>query len=376
MDIGDLTDEILRDLRGPRSYPAVSLLVPTTRRSPYSPEDPVRLRNTVAEAKRRLAEDAGVSRAARADVEAQLDAAAGEVDLTHSSDGLLILAAPGEHHVWYLPRTVPQRVVIGKTFLTRNLVAAARMEEPYWALAVTKGECRLWDGAGETLTEVTGDGFPVHPAVPDHVDALPGKNFGKPIREEGLVERERQYLRSVAAALTGVLDKHPRPLYVVGRRELAVHFKEALPDQGAVTALVENGGGTAKSGHELLEVLRPAFEERREARRGEVLQRLSDARGARRYTAGLDEVWQTVRQGRVALLAVEDHYQATVRTDGNGGHPQLVETPTEPLSADPSLHEDAVDEIVESALDSGADVEFVPDDTLADEQRLAAILRY
>ncbi|WP_367133297.1 MULTISPECIES: baeRF3 domain-containing protein [Streptomyces] len=376
MDIGDLTDEILRDLRGERPYPAVSLLVPTTRRSPYSPEDPVRLRNTVAEAKRRLAEDAGVSPSVRSDVEGQLDAAVAGVDLTHTSDGLLILAAPGEHHVWYLPRTVPQRVVVGKTFLTRNLVAAARMEEPYWALAVTKGECRLWDGAGDLLTEFTGNGFPVHPALPDHVDALPGKNYGTPIREEGQAERERQYLRTVAGALAGVLEKHPRPLYLVGLRELTAHFKDAFPDQGAITAVVENGSGAAKSGHELLGVLRPAFEERREARRGEVMRRLSDARGARRYTSGLDEVWQTVRQGRVALLAVEDHYQATVRTDGNGGHPQLVEESAEPLSADGSLIEDAVDEIVESALDSGADVEFVPDDSLAEEHRLAAVLRY
>ncbi|MGK5734011.1 hypothetical protein [Streptomyces sp. URMC 124] len=376
MDIGDLTDEILRDLRRPRPYPAVSLLVPTTRRDPFSPEDPVRLRNTVAEAKRRLAEDAGVSRAARTDVESHLDAAVAEVDLTHASDGLLLLVAPGEHHVWYVPRSVPQRVVIAKTFLTRNLVAAVRVEEPYWALALSKSEARLWDGAGETLTQSTGNGFPVRPALPDHEDALPGPHYGMPVREEGPAERERQYLRSVATALARVLEQHPRPLYVAGLRELVSHFKEILPDRGAITAEVESGGATGKSGHDLLELLRPAFAERRRARRDDVLQRLSNARGARRYTSGLDEIWQTVRQGRVALLAVEDHYQATIRTDGNGGHPQLVESSTEPLSADPSLHEDVVDEIVESALDSGADVEFVPDDTLAGEDRLAAVLRY
>ncbi|MEU1820633.1 hypothetical protein ABZ543_36450 [Streptomyces roseifaciens] len=375
MDIGDLTDEILRDLRGPRAYPAVSLLVPTTRRDPFSPEDPVRLRNTVAEAKRRLADDAGVSRAARMDVESHLDAAVAEVDLTHASDGLLILAAPGEHHVWYVPRAVPQRVVIAKTFLTRNLVSAVRVEEPYWALALSKGEARLWDGAGDTLTEATANGFPVQPALPDHQDAMPGRHFDMPVREEGHVERERQYLRTVASALTRVLEQHPRPLYVVGLRELTSHFREALPNR-AITAEVESGGAPGKRGHDLLELLRPAFAERRQARRDDVLQRLSDARGSRRFTSGLDEIWQTVRQGRVALLAVEDHYQATVRTDGNGGHPQLVEAPVEPLSADPSLHEDAVDEIVESALDSGADVEFLPDDTLAGEDRLAAVLRY
>ncbi|MEU7133682.1 hypothetical protein [Streptomyces sp. NPDC046261] len=382
MDIGALTDATLRDLRRPRDYPAVSLLLPTTRRSPYSGEDPVRLRNTVAEAKRRLAEDPKVTRAARMDVEKRLDAAAAEVDLTHSSDGLLILAAPGEHQVWYLPRSVPQRVVVADTFLTRNLVAARLLGEPYWALVLSESETRLWDGAGDTLEAVTDDAFPVLPELPDHQDALPGRNFDKvgnhsmTEREEAHVERERQYMRKVAGALMPVLERSRRPLYVVGLREQIALFEKVFPARDVIAARVENGGAVGKSAHDLLTLLHPAFDERRSSRRGEVLRRLDDARGSRRFTSGLDEIWQTVRQGRVALLAVEDHYQVTARVDGNGGHPVKVESPTEPLAADPAIREDVVDEIVETALNSGADIEFVPDDTLAGEDRLAAVLRY
>ncbi|MEU4211778.1 hypothetical protein AB0F13_17525 [Streptomyces sp. NPDC026206] len=382
MDIGALTDATLRDLRRPREYPAVSLLLPTTRRSPYSAEDSVRLRNTVAEAKRRLAEDPKVTRAARMDVESRLDAAAAEVDLTHSADGLLILAAPGEHQVWYLPRSVPQRVVVADTFLTRNLVAARLLEEPYWALVLSESETRLWDGAGESLEPFTENGFPVRPELPDHQDALPGRNFDKvgnhPMteREEAHVERERQYMRKIVAALTPVVERRSRPLYVVGLREQIALFEKVFPNRGAIAARIENGGAVGKSAHHLLDLLQPAFDERRMSRRGEVLRRLDDARGARRYTSGLDEIWQTVRQGRVALLAVEDHYQVTARVDGNGGHPVRVETPAEPLVADPAIHEDVVDEIVETALNSGADIEFLPDDTLAGEDRVAAVLRY
>ncbi|MEV4434463.1 chemotaxis protein [Streptomyces sp. NPDC049555] len=382
MDIGELTDATLRDLRRSRDYPAVSVLLPTNRRTPYNPEDPLRLRVTVAEAKRRLEEDPRVTRAARIDVGKQLDAACDEVDLTHSSDGLLLLAAPGEHHVWYLPRSVPQRVVVSDSFLTRNLVAARLVEEPYWALVLSEGETRLWDGAGESLTEATDRGFPVRPAIPDHQDALPGAHFDKvgnhplTVREEKPVERTRQYMRSVVGALTPVLTREPRPLYVVGLREHIALFEKLCPSAAAVTARVESGGAVAKTAHELLDVLQPAFRERRTSRRGDVLRRLSDARGQKLFTSGLDEIWQTVRQGRVALLAVEDHYQVTARVDGNGGHPVRLEEPVEPLTADPAIREDVVDEIVEAALDNGAEVEFVPDDTLAEEDRLAAVLRY
>ncbi|GHF59585.1 hypothetical protein GCM10010218_46420 [Streptomyces mashuensis] len=383
MDIGALTDETLRELRRKREYPAVSLQLPTNRRSPYSPEDPVRLRNTVAEAKRRLADDTRAARTARMDVEARLDQAASEVDLTHSGDGLLVLVAPGEHQIWYLPRTVPQRVVISDTFLTRNLVAARLQEEPYWALALSESGTRLWDGAGETLTEVTTGGFPVKPEIPDHQDALPGRNFDKvgnhptSPREESHVERERQYLRGVVGVLAPVLDREPRPLYVVGLRESVAQLEKLLPARPGLTVhRVENGSVAGCKPAELLELLRPAFERRRATRSGEVLRRLGDARGQRLFTSGLDEIWRTVREGRVALLAVEDHFRIAARVDGNGGHPVRVEPPAESLSADPSIHEDVIDEIVEAALGCGADIAFVPDDTLAEEDRMAAVLRY
>lgn len=378
MDIGDLTDAVLKDLRRPRTYPAVSLLVPTHRREPGNPEDRVRLRNALAEAKRRLGEDPKVSRDVRIDVEKQLDAAAAEADFRRSAEGLLILAAPGEHELWYLPRPVPQRVVIDGTYLTRNLVAARIGEEPYWALVLSDGETRLWSGGGPHgghLEEVTGDGFPVAPAIPDQVDALPGANFANygsrpsPYR----TERERQYLRLVDGALGRVLERDPRPVYLVGLPVSLARFEEVSAHGTAVAARVERGGAASATAPELRDLLGPAFDECHERSRVDIQRRLVDARGQRRYAAGLDEVWQTVQQGRVALLAVEEGYETAARVED--GHLVVAAGPGVPGSPD-GVHEDIVDELVEAALDKGSEVRFVPDGDLAEAGHIAGVLRF
>ncbi len=99
-----------------------------------------------------------------------------------------------------------------------------------------------------------------------------------------------------------------------------------------------------------------------------MVRELTSARGHRTFAAGLDELWQSAREGRVRLLAVEENFRATVRD--LGAH--LV--PAEP--GDRDARDDIVDEIVEQCLETGADVRFVPDGTLGDADGIAGVLRY
>ncbi len=70
---------------------------------------------------------------------------------------------------------------------------------------------------------------------------------------------------------------------------------------------------------------------------------------------------------------MEEHFQATVRVADEHLEPVPEGTAQ---SADVAVREDIVDELVEAALDSGADVVFVEDDSLAEHGRIAAALRY
>ncbi|GGV04369.1 hypothetical protein GCM10010260_46780 [Streptomyces filipinensis] len=360
-----LSPATLAELRRPRPYPAVSVLTPTHRREPENGQDPVRLRNVVTEARRRLESDPSVTRERRNDVVAQLDRALTEVDLTHAEDGLVIFAAPGEHQVWSLARTVPERVVLSDTFLTRNLVAAQAAERPFWVLSVSADHVTLWSGGEDRVVQDRTGGFPLERRQENFDPERQMRTGGLPstFSDEGT----RQFLREADTAMSTVLRDQPRPVYVTG-------------DQAALSLLDEVGsvakaavhvphGGLAHAGPEAVwQALRPVLEAEARKDTTGIVRELTSARGHRTFAAGLDELWQSAREGRVRLLAVEENFRADA--SDLGAH--LV--PAE--SGDLDAREDIVDEIVEQCLETGADVRFVPDGTLGDANGIAGVLRY
>ncbi|MGP3986193.1 baeRF3 domain-containing protein [Streptomyces sp. 3N207] len=373
MRTNDLTNEVLANLRKPRPYPAVTLVLPTHRTKPDKLQDPVRLRNLIAETGRRLAEDPQVPAAVRADVIKQLEQAENELDLMYALDTLVVFAAQGEHQFWHLTRRADtERIVINDTFLTRNLVAARAQNRPYWVLTFDEEKARLWNGMGEQLTEEHRYGFPVEhePNVSERERASRTGDFTTGYRDEA----ELQHLRDVDAGVAKVLETEPRPLLVAGLQ----HGLTALADVGAhasrnALATVPKGGLANARASVVYDAVAPARAELVQGRADEALRRLGDAIGRKEFAAGIDEVWRAAQEGRLALLAVEEPYRQKVRL--TGGHLSPV---ADDAVSDESgeVRDDIVDETVESALSTEAEVVFVADGALAEHRRIAGVVRY
>ncbi|KAB2971223.1 chemotaxis protein [Streptomyces sp. SS1-1] len=361
-----LSPSTLSELRRPRPYPAVSVLTPTHRREPYRAQDQVRLRNVVAEAKKQLETDPSVTRERRAEVERELDQALAEVDLTYAEDGLVIFAAPGEHQVWSLARSVPERVVLSDTFLTRNLVSAQAAERPYWVCSVAADRVTLWTGTLDRITEARTGGFPLT-RRPENFDAERRERIGdtpSTFRDEDT----RHFLKDADSALSALVRRHPRRLYVTGE-PAALSLLDEIGGAAKLAVHIPHGGLAHGTRDAVWHAVAPRITADLRESTDEVMRELVAARGRKAYAAGVDEVWQSAREGRVRMLAVEENFRMTVRGD-EGGH--LIPAAAGELDA----REDIVDEIVEQCLETGADVRFVPDGTLDDAERIAGVLRY
>ncbi|WP_055591141.1 baeRF3 domain-containing protein [Peterkaempfera griseoplana] len=322
MEPDDLTAALLRDLRVTRPHPAVSLTMPTHRREPENAQDEVRLRNLLAEAERRIDADPNTSRQARIALREQMEQAAAEVDLRHALDGLVLYVTPDEHQIWSVPREVPERVVLSDSFLTRNLVAARAQARPLWVLALSADRATLWSGSSESLHQHQGDGFPAVPEATEWDVQNEQRTGGTPSTFSD--EETRRFLRTVDTALGAVLQSDPRPLYLVGLPEAVTMLQEVGTSASAPVGTVLKGG----------------------------------------LVDGPD---------RAGLVAVEEHFQRTARlTDG---HLSPADGRTAERGEE-GVREDIVDELLETALDKGTEVVFLPDDHLAEHDHIAAVLRY
>src|SRR4051794_20777202 len=95
---GTVDREQIIKLQQPRSFPAVSVLMPAHRHAPENAQDPIRLGNLLSEAERQLTEQADKESARR--VMAELKQAAHLPATLRPLDALVLYAADGEHHAF------------------------------------------------------------------------------------------------------------------------------------------------------------------------------------------------------------------------------------------------------------------------------------
>jgi thymidylate kinase len=357
----------LADLHEPRPFPAVSIIMPTHRRLPGRREDQVRLKVLLDEARHRLRE-LELERGVAEDIARNLEKAAEQVDFDRTAEALVLLAARGgETHSFILPRVkVRERVVIDDTFATRDLVAMLENTWRHWVVSIAK-RTRLLGGDGQRLDEVENALFPMI-----YNDAVPVTDErGRPAPHEFHIEEERRlkFLRQIATNLAETLKRDPRPVVVIGVQRNISAFMESVHETvaDAVIGTVE-GNFDFASPAEIAAVVEPVLEEEHRRAQQRALAEIDGALSARRFASGLEECWELAPLGRIAHLMVEEDFFAPARTvDGR------LLPPEEPEG---KFVTDAVDDLVEAVLRGDGQVTFVPDGSLQEYGRVAAVLRY
>lgn len=360
-----MNQQDVRLLQKMTGHPCLTITLPTHRTTPENQQDPVRLKNLVTEAKNRLLSEFG-----KRDVEAllkRLDNLTSAVDFRNTLDGLALFVNQDFARAFRLPFQIKEKVVIGKTFFTRDLIYALNHSIRYWVLVLSEKPTRLYEGINRDLTEIEEGGFPMIHEGPGGEAPLPG-GFG--IKKSAYRdEKHRQFFRKVDEALNPFLAADPLPLIVVGVDRYHAFFNEVSTHTKSVIGTIA-GSHDKTPVHELHNLTLPLIEKHHDGRRKEALEQLERAVGERKFVSAIGEVWRMAQEGRGDLLLVEEDFHYPGKLDENGG---LVRA--EDPSA-PEVMEDAVDDIIETVLNKQGRVVFVENGKLDDHRQIAMTLRF
>jgi hypothetical protein len=356
----------IQRLQAVRTFPAVTIYSPTHRSYPDNQQDPVRVRNLVREAKKRLDQESGDGTVVRA-ISDTLDGLVEEIDFEHSLDSVAIFAGDEVAEVHYLPFRLDAEVVIDETFATRNLLFALNRSPRYRVLVLSEKPTRLFEGSHDDLEEVIGSGFPHANLGPDGTGPVKGTPHGhSAVRDE----RHREFFREVERRFSPVQTADPLPLVLVGIGRNLAFFREVSKHGGQIVATLE-GSHDKTPPHELGKKVWPLVLESILAQKNARLGELEQAVSAGKSASGLEQVWRAAKEGRGAVLLVEIGYRqsADLMADGVTLRPGTGHGGPEAL-------DDAVDEVIETVYGMGGEVVFVEPGTLEKHQRIALVLRY
>jgi hypothetical protein len=342
--------------------PALSILLPTHRTSPDNKQDPIRVKNLVNEATERLKTE--FSSRELEPLLQHLETLTSTIDYPHTLDGLALYVSHDFAKLYYLPFTVPARIVIDKTFATRDLVYGLHRAQRYWVLLLSQSASRLLAGTGETLEEVQESGFPMQMTGPGATGPIPDQ-----ADSSYLDDRHRRFFQQVDSAFTAYTKDDPLPLIVGGVDRQISYFQEVSKAPSSIAGTI-SGNFDRATIHELTPQVWPIIQNVRQQEQANALQELENAIGAQKVVSTIEQVWQFAQEGRGKLLLVEKNYHIpAIITDE--GKLQLVEQP-----GGTEIMDDAVDEIIELVLAKGGNVAIVEDGALSAHQNIALTLRY
>lgn len=357
-----ITRHDLKELQSLVSTPSLSILLPTYRNFPDNKKDSIRVKNLVNEAKERLSQE--FSNREIAPLLQQLETLVGEINYPHTLDGLALFVSPDFAKLFYLNFPVRERVVIDRTFATRDLVYGMHRMRRYWVLLLSQASTRLLLGTGENLEEIQDGNFPMEMTGPAGTTPIPYEADSSYIDD-----RHRRFFQKVDEAFNTYAQDESLPLIVGGVVRQISFFQEVSQYADAIAGTV-TGNFDKATLPELQPQVWPIALSTRKEKHDRALKALCDAVGEQKVVSILEEVWKLAQEGRGKLLLVEKNYHVPAVVTESGGLKVVEEV------GGSEVMDDAIDEIIEAVLLQGGEVALMDDGTLSDYQKIALVLRY
>lgn len=382
-----LTKQDLEQLGARRNGRHISFYMPTHRAGAEIQQDPIRLKNLIAQAEEELT-GAGVR---LPEAQGLLEPAAGlledQIFWQHQSDGLALFLDAGTFSTFRLPLDFKERVVVGPQFYIKPLLPLLSGDGQFLILALSQDDVRLLQGTRYRVAEVDLAGVPTSLARALRFDdpegrlqfhtttgpsggqgARPAAFHGTGAPGDDEKDDILRYFQKLDRGLQDLLAGQRLPLVLAGVDYLLPLYREASAYDHILAEGIE-GNPQDLPARELHRrawaIVQPIFEQ---AQR-EAADRYRQAAGGESASAELEEIVPAAHFGRVDTLFVALDEERWGAFDAQTNQLDVHQ-------AKKVGDQDLFDLAAVQTLLNGGTVFAVPADKVPDGGLAAALLRY
>ncbi len=350
---------VLYRLMEEQDYPCISVLMPAYRTAPEYHQNGILLKKLIRETEERLEKE--LSKKQVKPYIDKLKSLAEKVDISRTMDGLALFVNNNLSEKIDLPFQVKERVVIDKTFATRDIIMSINRAVKYYTLILSIEKIRLLQCFRDQAVEIEQNGFP----------AFSGLNFYELNPSDLSKEKAKKvkdFFRKASRMLRDFYNNEKHSLVIMGVEKNLGFFREVADFEDHIITMFE-GSYVNVTPHDIGKKVWPLVKKIMSEKRNEFIKDIEDAVGQGKYVSGLTNLWRFANEGRISLLVAEENYHQPCRLNEDNTI-TLINKPEQ------GMIEDAVDEAAEIVLQKGGKVVFVDDGLLKDYNKIAAVLRY
>lgn len=348
-------DNTLKKLKNIKSDCCVTILLNTHRESPQSKKDEIVLKNLVTEAENRLKENYDNETSQM--VIDKLKELASSIDARYNFESLALFVSRDIAEFIRMPIKVENRVVIGESFATRDLIRMLHQEVNYYILVLSREKARLIEAVGNKKMSEIHSGFPMSNS---YTVAGEGKLFN---RETSLV---LEFFRNVSDQLEDVQHDKQLPVFIGTDKSNYSDYLEATGSDKNIAGLIE-GNRDDEDANNIVEVAWPVVEGWQNKKNQKLLNDLKENAGAGDFETDLSEIWKAIMEGKGSVLYVKEGFIQPANIEN---------TVVSPVPGDEADVDDIIDEMIEKNEQLGGETVFVSGDELAQYNDLVLLKRF
>ncbi|MEO7316020.1 MAG: hypothetical protein ABIW47_12595 [Ginsengibacter sp.] len=356
-------NEILNKFKDVTSKCCVTIILTTHRTKPDNEKDSILLKNLVKDAEKRLQADCGEDKEMANTIMDKLNKLAASIDHRYNLEGLVLFVNENIAEFVRLPLQVENRVVVDRTFHTRDLVRAINGQTSYYVLLLSRQSARMIEALSDIAVKEVEDGFPIENMT---TTVAPG---AASIANK-VTSLSTEFFNVVDKKMNEILKAKPLPVIICTDESNYSEFLKVADRKNIILGNVK-GNKMLEKAHHVVDSVWPVVKELQNVENKKRLLELDSAVDNSKFVTDFNDIWTALNEGRGRTLFVKQGYFQPARIVDN--QIQLV-APN--LADEVDVVDDIIDEMLDKNLKNGGDAVFMQEDELDKFQGLVLVTRY